>query len=69
VLENVWKFGFRIAEKIESKTKQNKIFKKNKSSKILAEEFLKSFRKKNFLQRLRTLRRDFQALVINKALF
>ncbi len=40
------------------------IFKK--SSKITAEEFLKSFRKKIFLQRLR---RYFQALIITQIMF
>jgi hypothetical protein len=79
VLENVWNFGFRIAEpklpfvenaeKLSKKIflcnnfqKKNKIFKK-KRFKIIAQEFLKSFRKKIFLRRLRTLGRDFQALI------
>jgi hypothetical protein len=41
------------------------IFKK-KSSKIIEEEFLIFFRKKIFLRRLRTLRRDFQALFLTE---
>jgi hypothetical protein len=51
--ENFQKKKKKFSKKMESK----------KRYKILAEEFLKSFRKKIFLRRLRTLRRDFKALL------
>jgi hypothetical protein len=71
VLENVWKFRFLIAEarlpfaenaeEFSKKMFYGNIFKK-KNSKIIAEEFLKSFRKKFFCGDCGRCERDFQAL-------
>jgi hypothetical protein len=55
-----------IKKKEQKSTKKFSKKKRNfqkKSFKIVAEEFLKSFRKKIFLRRLPTLRIDFQALI------